>query len=219
MSDTRLRRALRLYLVSPDAWGVDPSDAERLRRLIDAGVHCVQFRDKSEAPHRHARAEQMQAICRAHGALFVVNDDPALARDLGADGVHVGESDASVAAARQIMGPLGIVGATANSLARARTAVTEGADYVGVGAIFDATASKGDAVTRGVAILSEMRADPVVATVPIVAIGGITLANAACCFDAGADGVAMIRGFWTLDDPSSVLVALRHPSAATESSF
>lgn len=219
MRETRLRQALRLYLVSPNAWGVDPDDGPRLRRLIDAGVQCVQFRDKSDAPDRVARAQHMQAICREHGALFIVNDSPTFARDLEADGVHVGDADTDVATARRIVGPEAIVGATAGTLARARLVLDEGADYLGVGAIFDATASKDNAVTRGLAILETMRRDAALQSIPIVAIGGITLANAPLCFEAGASAVAMIRGLWSLQDPARELATLRAQNAATESTF
>lgn len=204
-----LRSALRLYLISPDGWGADPDDASRLARLIQAGVHCVQFRDKSDTPARQQRAEAMRAVCKEHGALFLINDDPQFAQLVDADGVHVGVDDVAVADARALLGPDKIVGATARTIDRAQEALREGADYLGVGAIYDATASKADAVTGGLALLAMMRADPVVAETLIVAIGGITLENAAPCFDAGADGVAMIRGLWQLSEPAQKIAKLR----------
>lgn len=204
-----LRDALRLYLISPDGWGADPQDHARLARIIQAGVGCVQFRDKSDTPRRLDRAKTMRAICKEHGALFLINDDPAFAQQVDADGVHVGVDDAAVADARALLGPDKIVGATARTIDRAREAVAEGADYLGVGAIYDATASKSDAITGGLSLLTMMRADTVVAETLIVAIGGITSENASVCFNAGADGVAMIRGLWQLSAPEQALASLR----------
>ena len=203
-----LARRLRVYLVSPDGWGSRDGDEARLWRLLRAGVGAVQFRDKSSVVDREGRASRMAALCREAGALFIVNDHPELARDLGADGVHVGVSDASVARARALLGDAAIVGATASTLDRALLAVGEGADYLGVGAIFDATASKPDAKTRGLEVVRELRSSPELRGTPLVAIGGITGDRAASCYAAGADGVAMIRGLWSCEDPESLVRAL-----------
>lgn len=210
-SPAALRDALRVYLVTPDAWGTRAEDVTITEGLLRAGLRVVQFRDKSAAPRQRERAQQLQALCHAHGALFLVNDDPNLALELDADGVHVGASDASVREARAILGPDKIVGATAGALARALRALEEGADYLGVGAIFDAAPSKADAQTRGPAILRALREEPLLHAFPIVAIGGIDTSNAGECFAAGADGVAMIRGLWHAKDPESTIAALRAP--------
>lgn len=204
-----LGRRLAIYLVSPDAWGTRPDDEARLRRLLEAGVGTVQFRDKSDAPERQARAQAMRDLCAQHQALFLVNDHPELALAVGADGVHVGESDASVASARALLGPLAIIGATARTTARAISALAEGADYLGVGAMFDARASKADAITAGPELLLAMRERPELSDALIVAIGGIDAQNAPECFDAGADGVAMIRGLWASSDPEAWIPELR----------
>lgn len=205
----KVRERLRLYFVSPDGWGAAKGDDERLVRLIQAGVGVVQFRDKSDLPDRERRAAQMREVCAAAGAIFLVNDDPSLALRLQADGVHVGVTDAAVAEARRLLGPEKIIGATARSLERAEQALREGADYLGVGAIYDASASKPDALTGGLALLSMMRGDARTAAAPMVAIGGIRPDNALPCLEAGADGVAMIRGLWQLEEPETALAALR----------
>lgn len=195
-----LRRGLRIYLVSPKGWGADARDEKHLANLIEAGVTAVQFREKTGHPERLQRAKRMRDIARAHGALFIVNDDPNLAKRLDADGVHVGVDDVGVARARQIVGPDKIVGASARTIERAHQAFEEGASYLGVGAIFDASASKANAEVIGIAGLRALRNDPIVQRAVVVAIGGITLPTAHDCIRAGADGVAMVRGLWSLDD-------------------
>lgn len=205
----RLRKQLRIYLISPEGWGERPGDEERLAALIEAGVSAVQFREKAGHPERLQRAERMRDIVRAHGALFIVNDSPQLAQDLDADGVHVGVDDVSVAEARRILGPDKLVGASARTIERAHQALHQGADYLGMGAIFDATASKSDAKTIGLDGLRALRDDPALQNTPIVAIGGVTLDTAKACMNAGANGVAMMRGLWSLDDLQG-LKALRH---------
>lgn len=196
----RLREQLRFYLISPEGWGEGPRDEERLAALLQAGVTAVQFREKAGHPERLQRAERMRDIVRAHGALFIVNDSPTLARELAADGVHVGVDDISVAEARRILGPDKLVGASARTIERAHQATHQGADYLGMGAIFDATASKSDAKTIGLDGLRALRNHPVLKDTPIVAIGGITVDKVTACMHAGADGVAMMRGLWSLND-------------------
>lgn len=215
MRTPHLRARLRLYLVSPEGWGASPRDAEHLAALIQAGVGTVQFREKADHPERVERAARMRDIARAEGALFIVNDDPLLAQTLDADGVHVGTDDASVASARKILGPQKIVGASARTLERALAAQQDGADYLGVGAIFDARASKANAQHLGLDGFAALRAAPRLKDMPMVAIGGIRPETAPQCFGAGADGVAMIRGLWSLTSPDDALRALRNPSKPT----
>lgn len=200
---------LRVYLVTPDGWGTREEDEAITRRLLESGLRTVQFRDKSGLADREDRAQRLQNLCREFGALFIVNDDPVLAKDLDADGVHVGEEDASVSDARAILGADKVVGATAGSVSRALAAVTTGADYLGVGAIYDASASKPNATTKGLSILTLMRKESALVGFPIVAIGGIDGDNAEACFDAGADAVAMIRALWRAENPETLIRRLR----------
>lgn len=215
MISAEQRKKLRIYLVSPEGWGLEPEHETHLIGLLQAGVSTVQFREKEAHPHRVQRAQRMRELTRAHNALFIVNDDPNLARMVDADGVHVGVEDARVQDARQIVGNDRIVGATARTLARAQEALKQGADYLGVGAIYDATASKSDAKTIGVEGFASLRNHEALQDVPMVAIGGIRLENADACWAAGADGVAMIRGLWGLVPPFEVLrrAALRTTDA------
>lgn len=209
MPKPSLRTRLRLYLVSPENWGAASTDEAHLVALIAAGVGTVQFREKNGHPDRVARAKRMRDIAREYGALFIVNDDPVLAQKLDADGVHVGTEDASVAEARRILGPTKIVGASARTPERAHAALQAGADYLGVGAIYDASASKSNAEHLGLEGLAALRSDAALQNIPMVAIGGITLARVHECLEKGADGVAMIRGLWSLSSPRQDLAELR----------
>ena len=196
----RLRLAeSRLYLVL-DA----TTSAALLEAALRGGVDIVQLRDKqlpddelveAAAAFRHA--------CAAHGALFVLNDRPDLVAACGADGVHVGQSDASVADARAAVGKDRLVGLSIET--EAHLAATGGADYLGVGAVF-ATPTKTESVAGG---LELVRAAAARVTIPWFAIGGIDLSNVAEVAAAGAPGVAVVRAVRDADDPEAAARALR----------
>jgi thiamine-phosphate pyrophosphorylase len=132
---------------------------------------------------------RVAALCRRAGVVFIVNDRAHLAVDCGADGVHVGPDDLPVSAARQIVGPRKIVGASAGTIEEAQRAQFDGADYLGVGSVY-ATTSKSDA---GEAIGLDRLVEIVRAVqIPVVGIGGITPETAAAVIRAGAAGVAVI---------------------------
>jgi hydroxymethylpyrimidine kinase/phosphomethylpyrimidine kinase/thiamine-phosphate diphosphorylase len=189
-----------LYLITDD--DRDGRLAERVAAALAGGARVVQYRDKHRpAAEQLAAARQLAALCREAGALFLVNDSPALALESGADGVHLGQGDGGVAAARALLGPGRIVGVSTRTAAQARQAQDEGADYVGLGAMFP-TGSKTDAELVGVERLREVRQ---AVRLPIVAIGGITRENAAQLIDAGADAVAVISAI--MADPAPALAA------------
>ena len=185
--------ACQLYLISPlDVGGDFPEKLEQA--LAAAPVAAFQFRVKDETQHEAARlAEPLQAICAAHGTAFIVNDDMALVRRIGADGVHLGQGDGDPKEARRLLGPQAQIGVTChNSRHLAMEAGEAGADYVAFGAFFPTS-------TKAV----EHRADPEILTwwqglfeLPCVAIGGITTDNARILIDAGADFLAVSAGVW-----------------------
>lgn len=187
----------QLYLISPlDVGGDFPSRLEDA--LSAAPVAAFQFRVKNVDQHEAARlAGPLQAICAAHDTAFVVNDDMALAKRLGADGLHLGQGDGDVTEARRLLGPQAQIGVTChNSRHLAMEAGDAGADYVAFGAFFPTT-------TKAV----EHRADPEILTwwqglfeLPCVAIGGITVDNAKTLIDAGADFLAVSGGVWAHPD-------------------
>jgi thiamine-phosphate pyrophosphorylase len=163
---------------------------------VAAGVRVVQYREKQGRPRDLvAEARQLRDLCRH--TLFLVNDRLDVALEVGADGVHLGQEDLSCHEARKLMGPDKIIGVTVRTVAEALAAQAGGADYLGVSPIF-ATATKADAgAPTGVALLAEIRRR---VSLPLIAIGGITLANAPEVIRAGADGVCAISAVVTRTD-------------------
>lgn len=151
--------------------------------------------------------KQLRRLTIETNTAFVINDDISLARELGADGVHLGQDDESVAIARQALGEDAIIGVSAGTPEEAGKAIEDGADYLGVGAIF-ATASKADAGEPiGVAGLRQI-VERVNGRIPVVAIGGIGLQNAKQCRMAGADGVAVVSAIMGSHEPDIVASSL-----------
>ncbi|WP_374529445.1 thiamine phosphate synthase [Novosphingobium sp.] len=191
----------QLYLISPlDVSGTFP---DRLARALDAGeVAAFQFRVKDIDEHKAAKlAEPLQAICAARDVAFIVNDSISLAKRLGADGVHLGQSDGEVADARARLGRDAQIGVTChNSRHLAMEAGEAGADYVAFGAFFPSSTKD-----------TEHRAEPELLTwwqelmeIPCVAIGGITPENCAPLVAAGADFLAVSGAVWNGDEAATI---------------
>ena len=183
----------------------------RVALAVRGGARTVQYRDKMADPEaRRRRAGDVLAACRAHGALCIINDDAALAAELGADGVHLGRDDDDPAAARALIGPDRLIGVSCYDRADlAEAAIAAGADYVALGSVWP-SATKPQAVRASLELLREMSAR---LPVPVVAIGGITRENAAATIAAGAHCVAVIRDLFADPDP---LAAAQVLSAACE---
>jgi len=184
----------RLYLITPPR--VEPrAFAEVLKRALSGGdVASLQLRLKDVSDDEVLRTgDLLLPIAQRANVAFIVNDRPDLAYQIGADGVHVGQEDASYADAREYLGPTRIIGVTChNSRHLAIDAADAGADYVAFGAFFP-TATK-EPKTRAEPDILEWWSDTMV--VPCVAIGGITVENAAPLVDAGADFLAVASGVW-----------------------
>lgn len=174
----------------------------RLEAEVDAalrgGARLVQYRDKTASPTARAQqARALVALCARHGALLIVNDDPALACAARAAGVHLGRDDVSPAEARALLGASAVIGVSCyNDLARARDAVRAGADYIAFGSFFPST-TKPDAVRAPIALLQEAKR---ALAAPVVAIGGITPDNGGALVAAGADALAVIEGVFAQSD-------------------
>ena len=183
----------QLYLISPlDVGGDFPARLEEA--LSAAPVAAFQFRVKGLEQHEAADlAAPLQAICAAHDTAFVVNDDVALAKRIGADGVHLGQDDGDPREARRLLGPDVQIGVTCHASRHfAMEAGEAGADYVAFGAFYPTT-------TKTV----EHQAEPEILAwwqgmfeLPCVAIGGITPGNAAVLIEAGADFLAVSAAVW-----------------------
>ena len=192
---------------------VDPLDTERdpvalADAMLAGGARLLQLRLKAATSRELLRvAEVIRERARGRGATFLVNDRPDVARAVDADGVHLGQDDLPVAAARHILGPGRLIGLSTHDLAQLRAAEAEGADYVAVGPVY-ATQSKAAALApRGLDLVQAARA---ASSLPIVAIGGITLDTAPAVRAAGADSVAMIAALVRAPD---VEAAVRHTIA------
>jgi len=193
----------RLYLITPDEMDTSRLLA-RVAPLLGEGVALLQYRNKSaDAGTRREQAAALQALCAVAGVPLLVNDDAALALAVGAAGVHLGEDDGDLAAARALLGPDAIVGASCyDDLGLAQRAVAAGASYVAFGAFFP-TGTK--ATTRR-ATPQLLRAAAALG-VPRVAIGGITPENAGPLLEAGADLLAAIGGVFDAPDPVAAVRA------------
>ncbi|HEV2110068.1 MAG TPA: thiamine phosphate synthase [Gammaproteobacteria bacterium] len=187
-----------LYAITDTTLTPDVQLPAAVEAAIRGGARLVQYRDKSgDAARRLGEARSLAALCRGHGATFIVNDDVELALQSGADGVHLGRDDASLATARVRLGPRAIIGVSCyDSLPDAVTAAHGGADYVAFGSFY-ASGSKPGAVRAPVGLLTEARRE---LSIPVCAIGGITPGNGAALIAAGADMLAVIRGLFATED-------------------
>ncbi len=161
---------------------------DMVRRVLDAGIAWIQFRDKKGMRrdiYRNALA--LRKLTRERSAVFIVNDHTDIAFAVDAEGVHLGQDDLPCRQARQILGRDRLIGVSTHSIEEAVTAEASGADYVGFGPIFQTT-TKDAGSPRGVGMLRELRRH---VTIPIVAIGGITADNLPSVLETGIDAVAV----------------------------
>jgi len=188
-----------LYVITDSKLLRDDVLVSRVREALRGGARIVQYRDKREDPSTRRRlAGGLLDVCREHGALLIINDDVALAREIGADGVHVGREDAGVEAARAALGDRAIIGASCyDSLALAQDAAAAGADYVAFGRFFPSE-TKPSAPPARLETLCRARRE---LDIPVCAIGGITADNAGPLVGAGADMLAVIGGVFGTADP------------------
>ena len=202
-----------LYLISPQQVG--GAFADRLKSALDGGpVAAFQMRVKDVDEHELARlAEPLQRICADHGCAFIVNDSMALAKRIGADGVHLGQSDGDPREARALLGPSAQIGRTCHdSRHLAMEAGEAGCDYVAFGAFYPTTTKPSNYRPRP-DILSWWSA---MFEIPCVAIGGITPDNVQPLLDAGADFIAVCQAVWGNDDPGAAVRAFGEVFAITE---
>jgi thiamine-phosphate pyrophosphorylase len=194
-----------LYAVTPEASDTDWL-CERAGAVLAGGARVIQYRSKSpDVRLRREQVDRLFELCRLRAALLIVNDDVALAREAGADGVHLGRTDMSPAAARAVLGDAALIGVSCyDSLERAQIAQDAGADYVAFGSFFRSS-SKPDAVRAPVELLRVARA---ALDLPIVAIGGITAENGRMLIEAGADALAVVSALFHVPDSLAAARAL-----------
>jgi thiamine-phosphate pyrophosphorylase len=188
-----------LYLIADVGLVPEGRLLESVRQALRGGASLVQYRNKEETTAAHmAELLQIREVCRESGIPLIINDDLILARELDADGVHLGRDDATIAEARRVLGPDKLIGASCyNEPARAWAARSSGADYVAFGSFF-ASPTKPEAVRAEIGVLHQARTE---LDLPIVAIGGITPENGASLLAAGADALAVASGVLRQADP------------------
>jgi len=186
-----------LYALTPGRTDFEVWFAQ-VEAALAAGLRLLQYRDKSVAREvRVARAKRLLTACGQYNATFIVNDDPALAAEVDAHGVHLGRDDATIEAARHVVGEHAIIGVSCyDDLDRALRLRAQGADYVAFGSFF-ASSVKPGAVRPDLGLLRRASA---ALDCPIVAIGGITVNDAPLVREAGAHAVAVITDVFSAPD-------------------
>jgi len=189
----------RLYGILDTGYVAADRMAMMAGSLIRGGVDILQLRAKKETPDQILSiCRDISPICREAGIPFIINDHPALVREAGADGAHIGQEDASVEEARILAGPGAIIGKSTHSLEQAKATAAEAPDYIGFGPLF-ATPTKPDYLPIGTGDLAEVHH---LLGLPIFCIGGITLSNLATVIAAGAKRAVIVSDLLCSPDPT-----------------
>ena len=191
------KKELMLYAVTDRHWLGEETLYDQVKKALDGGATFVQLREKKlDREDFLAEALEIQKLCREYGVPFVINDEVSIAKDIDADGVHVGQSDIEAMDVRKVLGPDKILGVSAQTVEQAIIAEKHGADYLGVGAVF-ATGSKDDAddVSH-----ETLKAICEAVSIPVIAIGGITKDNVSELAGSGICGVAVISAIFGQND-------------------
>lgn len=203
------KKAMLLYAVTDRAWVGKQSLYEQVASALKGGATCVQLREKEldDAAFLH-EAMEISALCKQYGVPFFINDNVEIAIKCHADGIHVGQEDMAAALVRQRVGDDMMIGVSVHSVEEALEAVKNGADCLGVGAMF-ATPTKTDVNVLSKDILRDICA---AVDIPVVAIGGIGKSNIAQLSGTGVDGVALVSAIFAADDIENECRLLRRMS-------
>ncbi len=191
------KKDLLLYAVTDRHWLGDRSLYDVVKESLDGGVTFLQLREKHlDEESFLAEAKEMQQLCREYKVPFIINDNVEIAKAMNADGVHVGQSDMAAGDVRKRLGDDKIVGVSAQTVEQALLAEKQGADYLGVGAVFP-TGSKDDAVEVSHDVVKAITES---VSIPVVAIGGISKENVGELAGSGVCGVAVISAIYAQKD-------------------
>lgn len=200
------RRHMLLYAVTDRSWLGERTLCQQVEAALRGGVTCVQLREKELEKAAFLReARDICALCRRYGVPFIVNDDVDIALESGADGVHVGQEDMAAGDVRRRVGEDMLLGVSVHTVEEARRAVRDGADYLGLGAVFP-TGTKADAEPMSGETL---RAICAAVEVPVVAIGGLNRRNILQLSGSGVDGVALVSAIFSAEDIEGTCRELR----------
>jgi thiamine-phosphate pyrophosphorylase len=193
LDNSQLKKSLLLYAVTDRSWTGEKSLFEQVEETVKAGTTFVQLREKNISYDEFMNeAELIKKICAEYNVPFVINDNVTLAKEVDADGVHIGQDDMSITEARAIIGNDKILGVSVQTVKDAILAEQMGADYLGVGAVFP-TNSKSDAVEVSYDTLKAICAS---VKIPVVAIGGINKSNIKNLAKSGICGIAVISAIF-----------------------
>lgn len=200
------KESLLLYAITDRSWLRGRTLRSQVEEALDGGATFLQLREKNlDDAHFLEEARELQALCREHGVPFIVNDNVDVALAMGADGIHVGQHDMEAGDVRKLLGPDKILGVSAQTVDQAILAEQRGADYLGVGAVFP-TGSKDDADDVS---FEELKAICEAVSIPVVAIGGISLLNVKELAGSGICGIAVISAIFAQNDIKMAAQQLR----------
>lgn len=203
------KKTMLLYAVTDRAWTGKQSLLEQVEAALRGGATCVQLREKTLSDEAFlAEALEVSQLCRRYGVPLFINDNVEVAIQCHADGIHVGQEDMAAAQVRRRVGDDMMIGVSVHSVAEALDAIRDGADCLGVGAMFS-TSTKADA---DVLPPGTLRAICDAVDIPVVAIGGITKHNIAQLAGSGVDGVALVSAIFSAPDIESECRLLRRLS-------
>lgn len=200
------KETLLLYAVTDRSWLNGKTLYEQVEEAIKGGATFIQLREKKlDEESFLGEAIELQKLCRKYNIPFVINDNVDIAKKINADGVHVGQRDMEAGNVRAILGNDKILGVSAQTVEQALIAEKQGADYVGVGAVFP-TGSKADAEDVSYETLKEICE---AVNIPVVAIGGISADNVLTLKDSGISGIAVISAIFAAEDIESATTSLK----------
>ena len=201
---------LLLYAVTDRHWLNGRTLVDVVKESLDGGVTMIQLREKSPDEGKFLEeAKELQALCRERHVPFIVNDNVDIAKVMDADGVHVGQDDMAALDARAKLGPDKLIGVSAHTVEEALLAEKQGADYLGVGAVFP-TSSKSDV---GEMSYETLKAICKAVSIPVVAIGGVNLDNLSLLAGTGIAGVALVTAIFGAEDIAKECTELREMAA------
>lgn len=205
-SKEEIKKSMCLYAVTDSMWLGNRTLPEVVKEALEGGATFLQIREKNLVyPEFVKLATEVKAVTDAYHIPYVVDDDVELAKEIDADGVHIGQSDLALVEARRVLGPDKIIGVSAHSVAEAIEAERNGADYLGVGSVFT-TSTKLDAESVSKATLKEICE---AVSIPVVAIGGIQKDNMLQLKGTKVDGVAVVSAIFAAPDIRQATKELR----------
>ena len=188
---------MRLYAVTDRAWTKEKTLLEQVEDAIKGGATCIQLREKELNEESFLQeALEMRELCSKYHVPFIINDNVDIAIKCQADGIHVGQKDMESGHVRELVGEHMIIGVSAQTVEQAKRAQESGADYLGVGAVFN-TSTKLDAADVSMDTLKEICE---VVSIPVVAIGGINKGNIMQLSGSGVDGIAVVSAIFAAKD-------------------